>query len=116
MWQLELLLYIRARADSVRSYDLAFALYTSADAVEQALQYFTQRGLLKRSQDDRSEYIYAPSTQALREGVDETAIAYAQRKVALIQCIFSHTNVVKQSQKPTGQNYLDLRYRAESME
>lgn len=117
VWQLEMLLYIRARADSLRSFDLANALYTSPDAVEQALQYFTKRGLLKRAEFDHSEYVYAPSSQALKDSVEQTAMAYSQKKVAIIQYIFSHTNVSKQS-KPSAvsQNYLDLQHQADGAE
>lgn len=124
VWQLELLLYIRARSDSLRSYDLASALYTSPDAVEDALHYFEKHGLLKRGQFDTSEFIYAPTNAELRDGLDKTAIAYAERKVAIIQYIFSHANVSKaKSTKSTGKNpqvasqrYLDIQNRMDNLE
>lgn len=116
MWQLELLLYIRARGDSLRSYDLAAALYTSPEAVEAALHYFAQRGLLKQEDFDQVEYVYAPASHALKESVDQTAAAYAERKVAIIQYIFSHANVIKAAPNANGQNYLDLHHQTDGVE
>ncbi|MDZ4836405.1 MAG: hypothetical protein SGJ27_21735 [Candidatus Melainabacteria bacterium] len=97
VWQLELLLYARARTDSLGSHELAAALYTSPDAVENALNHFERVGLLKKCPYDQAGFIYSPINSSLKDSVDQTATAFAARKVAIIQYIFSHPDLARKS-------------------
>jgi len=88
VWQLELLLHLRASGRSLWPREIASALYLTTETVTEALVYFETRGLVEHSFIDPNGYVFAPSSSELREAVDQTARAYNERKVAVINLIF----------------------------
>ena len=61
----------------------------SSDSLISALSEFEKDGLIQHSNSDPKGYVYAPSSNALRDAVDQTAKLYSERRVAVINLIFS---------------------------
>lgn len=58
----------------------------SADSLTTALSDFEKSGLIKNQPNG---YVYAPATTALRDAIEQTARVYSERRVAVINLIFS---------------------------
>lgn len=99
VWQLEVLLFVKRRETAVSAADVAFELYLSPDAVEKALIAFAQDGILRSSKTDPLTFIYAPSNSALDDGLEQTATAYAERKFAVINLIFTNRSQFRSDSK-----------------
>lgn len=89
VWQLELLLLLKSSSEPLWATELASALYLTPEAVDGALTEFEKRGLISRSYVEPTAYVFSPITPELRLAVEETSKVYGQRKVAVINSIFS---------------------------
>lgn len=98
VWQLELLLYLRSCGEALTPTQIADALYMSPEAMASGLIHFQNKGLVQPSNSLLGAYRYAPVSSELDAVVNETARAYADRRVAMVNLIFS---------KSTAQNHPD---------
>jgi hypothetical protein len=89
VWQLELLLYIKASEKPLWAAEIANAMYLTQETVSAALGHFEKRGLVEPTSREPAAYIFSPRTTELREAVELTGKAYGERKVAVINLIFS---------------------------
>lgn len=93
VWQLELLLYLRSCGAALTPTQIADALYMSPEAMAGGLIHFQNRGLVQPSDSLLGAYRYAPAARELEAVVDETAQTYVDKRVAIVNLIFSKTTV-----------------------
>jgi len=91
VWQLELLLYLRNCGAALTPTQIADALYMSPEAMAGGLIHFQNRGLVQPSNSLLGAYRYAPVAKELEALVDETAQTYSDKRVAIVNLIFSKT-------------------------
>jgi hypothetical protein len=91
VWQLELLLYLRGSNVALTPTQIADALYMSPEAMASGLIHFQNRGLVKPSGSLLGAYRYAPVRPELEMVIDKTAQEYADKRVAIVNLIFSKT-------------------------
>ena len=88
--QLEILLLISGSPD--RDWTLA-AVYeiirSSERSVATRLEEFTDKGFLRCNPGPPATYRYAPKDEKLRSAVSATAKAYQERRVRVVEAIFS---------------------------
>jgi DNA-binding MarR family transcriptional regulator len=89
--QLEVLLFLRARAD--REFDAKGVhdeLRTSESSASSRLADLAQRGFLtSRPDGSRTMYRYEPRTEWIKDAVAQLDKAYAERRYTVIERIFS---------------------------
>ncbi|MBX9567592.1 MAG: hypothetical protein K2X77_01800 [Candidatus Obscuribacterales bacterium] len=88
VWQLELLLFVRNLDRPVTAAEAAAALYLSPESINNALATYAKRGILKSDGKTPCSYTYAPLSE-IGDQIEQTAKAYAERKFAVINLIFS---------------------------
>jgi len=89
VWQLELLLYMKASGKTLTPSEVAHTLYMTPEVIASGLEHFEKCGLVKTPSP--GSFIYAPSTSELDRVVDETAKSYSSRRVAVVNMIFSQS-------------------------
>lgn len=89
VWQLELILLIRASKEPINSRDISRSLYISSDLIDRALNAYAKQGLIKMIENEATTYKFEPADSQLSTAVELTAKAYAERRVAIINIIFS---------------------------
>jgi hypothetical protein len=80
------------RADPKREWtaeEMAKSLYTSPESASARLGHLHRKGLLSEVRSDAVRYRYEQRTPRLRKAVEDFVEIYAQRKVAVINQIFS---------------------------
>jgi hypothetical protein len=88
--QLELLLLLRRHPEKSWSLDeAAKELYTSARMTEPLLEILRVIGLVSSGNDSERRYQYAPKTAELDKLVSDLALLYAERRVTIINAIYS---------------------------
>lgn len=92
VWQLELLLLIKSSKKPLKLSEIANALYLTDEIVSSGLKDFERYGLVGPSYIEPHSYVFAPRTPQLREAVEQTGKAYGERRVAIINLIFSTAN------------------------
>jgi hypothetical protein len=92
VWQLELLLLVKSSDRPLNPTEIANALYLTDETVSSGLKDFERSGLVGPSYVEPQAYVYAPRTPQLREAVEQTGKAYGERRVAIINLIFSTAN------------------------
>jgi DNA-binding IclR family transcriptional regulator len=89
--QLEVLLSLRAAPATIHCVaELAKELYTPESMTASLLEGLRTRGLAERVEGAPSGYRYAPKTAELARAVDELAQLYQQRRVTIINLIYSN--------------------------
>lgn len=91
VWQLELLLYLRSCGEALTPTQIADALYMSPEAMAGGLIHFQNKGLVQPSNSLLGAYRYAPLARELEIVVNETAQTYVDKRVAIVNLIFSKT-------------------------
>jgi hypothetical protein len=87
--QLEVLLHLYGSAPRLWSAEaIAKDLYVAPESVQRRLVEFHEKGLLEKREEDL--YAYKPVKQQTDRIVQEVAVAYKQRRVAVINQIFSN--------------------------
>jgi DNA-binding HxlR family transcriptional regulator len=86
-----LLLLAREQGKTWRGEELSRALYLTAGAASEQLMHLEALGLVRSTLDEHGErwFRYAPSHPALHEQVAALATDYAQRRVRVIEYIYS---------------------------
>jgi hypothetical protein len=91
--QLEILLMLRAHRDRAwNAEEVARELRVAAISAGNRLDDLARRGLLRPDGDAR--FSYAPSSDSLEAAVDGLACVYPERRVTVIEVIFSKPNDV----------------------
>lgn len=67
---------------------IAKDLYVAPESVERRLTEFHEKGLLEKREGDL--YTYKPAKQEIDRSVHEVSLAYKERRVAVINQIFSN--------------------------
>jgi hypothetical protein len=93
VWQLELLLFLRGSNSAMTPTQIADALYMSPEAMAGCLIHFQNRGIARQSESLLGAYRYAPVSAELEAVIDETAQTYANRRVAIVNLIFSTAGI-----------------------
>lgn len=87
--QLEVLLHLYATAPRPWSAEaIAKDLYVAPESVERRLVEFLEKGLLEKREGEL--YAYKPAKQDTDRTVQEVSFAYKERRVAVINQIFSN--------------------------
>ena len=89
MWQLELVLLLHNSNRKLTLAEISRALYLNPDIVFPVLKRFVDDGILCFNSSDAEKYSFAPKNPELRKSVDAAAQAYAERRTAVIEMIFS---------------------------
>ncbi len=88
--QLEvLLLFHREPQKAWRAEEVARSIRIDAAWVTSQMAYLQARGLLKRAEGSEPLYRYGPRTDDLHQAVVQVAQAYAQRRVSVINMIYT---------------------------
>lgn len=91
VWQLELLLHLKACDSPQTPAELAHAMYMSPEVIAGGLSHFEKCGLVEECPGQSNSYRYAPANGDLGEAVEQTAKSYAYKRVAIVNMIFSRT-------------------------
>ena len=89
---IELLLFLRSHAERAWTpADAAQGMRSSPDSVASRMAHFATNGILEISSPNGVEpaYRYNPNSPDLVAAIDEVAKAYAERRVSVINLIFS---------------------------
>jgi hypothetical protein len=87
--QLEVLLHLYASAPRVWSAEaVAKDLYVASESVQRRLEEFHSKGLLEKHEGET--YSFRPTKQDVARTVHELSLAYKERRVAVINQIFSN--------------------------
>ncbi|HEY9787680.1 MAG TPA: helix-turn-helix domain-containing protein [Candidatus Obscuribacterales bacterium] len=89
VWQLDLLLYLKAQNKPITIEQIAKALYLSPAVIAEGLKHLEGAGLVKSSGKPPTAYLYSPLTDSLRATADQSISAYTERRVQVINIIFS---------------------------
>lgn len=89
VWQLELLLFMKASSCPFTAAEAAKTLYMTPEVIANGMKHFESCGLLKQGQN--GEYFYAPVSRELDETVKRTAETYSSRRVSVVNMIFSQS-------------------------
>lgn len=92
VWQLEMLLLMKSSNKPLNASEIANALYLTDETVWSGINDFEKNGLVGPSYVEPKSYVYAPRTTELRDAVEQTGKAYGERRVAIINLIFSTAN------------------------
>ncbi|MGV3533595.1 MAG: hypothetical protein ACO1QR_14605 [Chthoniobacteraceae bacterium] len=88
--QLEILLLVAASPEREWSIGAVYEVIRSSErSVTTRLEEFTAKGFLVCSPGPPATYRYAPKNEMLRSGVTETAKVYLERRVRVVEAIFS---------------------------
>jgi hypothetical protein len=88
--QLEILLLVRSKPESLWSVkEVNETLKSSPSSVAQRLEKLTTYGLIQARSQEPACYQYHPATPQLAAAVQELALAYKERRLTVVQCIFS---------------------------
>lgn len=89
VWQLDLLVHLKLCKRFVSAHEIADTLYLPPDVIEEGLKYWHKCGLLQRSEGASTTYKFDPIDRDLDGTVEQTAKIYSERRVAIINLIFS---------------------------
>ncbi len=89
LWQLELILFMKEKRSALSAAEIATGLYSTPRMIESALSGFAKNGILKAGENQPKIYAYAPDTVELTEAIEQASAAYANRRLAVINFIFS---------------------------
>jgi hypothetical protein len=88
--QLEILLLLREHSDRTWTpAEMYQQIRSSERSVGDALDRLCRDGLAVRREAPQNGYQYAPATAALRAAVDMLALQYAERRVRIVEEIYS---------------------------
>lgn len=89
VWQLELILILRACAQPLTADAIGQRLYMEPEVLKNVLDALVRQGVLKAEDLKPKTYVYSPTTEDLSEAVEQTAKAYAERRMSVIDLIFA---------------------------
>ena len=96
--QLEILLYLhRIAPQKASAEEIAQSLYLSAESVASRLEVFRDHGLLSATVGPTLYFALHPSAPKIMEGVAELIRCYRERRVSVINFIFSNPIATIQS-------------------
>ena len=88
--QLEILLLLREKPEQCRTAADVYRIVRSSErSVTETLERLCQQGLLRRLEGTAPDYQFSPPNERLRQTVDSLARLYAERRVKIIQAIYS---------------------------
>ena len=89
--QMEVLLRLREQPTVAENVpELSKKLYTPENMTLSLLEGLTASGLVKRVEGPGAHYQYSPNSPELAQAVDQLADLYRQRRVTIINLIYSH--------------------------
>jgi len=88
VWQLELILFMKERSRALSATEIASQLYSNPHVIETALSDFAKGGIVKEK-EDASLFTYAPESVELTNAIEQAGIAYAKKRLSVINFIFS---------------------------
>ena len=95
--QLEILLHVYNKSAPVTTEEVAKSLYISQEIARDRLQRFAARGLLIASADTNPTYRFNSANSELNSVVNELHRLYRERRVSLINFIYSNPSSTIQS-------------------
>lgn len=90
VWQLDLLIALMNIKQPIDANKLSRLLYSSPSSIESGLNKFVKAGIVQEYQGKPSRFEYAPASEEKRRTIENTAKAYAVRRVDVINLIFSN--------------------------
>lgn len=88
--QLEILLFLSSAPDKTWSTgEINQHIKSSESSVAQRLEKLTAQGVVAVAQPEPPRYQYRPATSDLHAAVQSLAVAYKERRLKVLQCIFS---------------------------
>lgn len=89
VWELELLFFFKRNERPLQLHEISRALYMEAGVLEPTITRWVGDGILKVIQEGKQTFVYSPNAQALSDAIEETRLVYAQRRMTLINLIYS---------------------------
>lgn len=87
---LEILLLLRGDPGRAWTAAAVFQQVRSSErSIGQTLDNLTHRGFLRREPQSDSAFRYAPATDPLRDAIDKLAHLYSERRVRIVEAIYS---------------------------
>ncbi|HYG24976.1 MAG TPA: hypothetical protein VEH04_19585 [Verrucomicrobiae bacterium] len=87
---LEILLLLRSEPDRAWTCSAVYQQVRSSErSVSQTVEDLFQRGFLQRIESPERTYRFAPQSPALREALEKLAHLYSERRVRVVEAIYS---------------------------
>ncbi len=90
VWQLELILHMRAHKESMTVAQIAKQLYSTPTAIESTLERFVSLGILTQGSDSQNSYVFSPVSTEMQKTIDDAVKTYSARRIDVINLIFSN--------------------------
>lgn len=89
VWELELLFFFKRSERPLQLQEISRALYMEAGVLQSTIARWVDDGTLQSSEDRKQSFIYCPRAQSVADAIEETRQVYLQRRVTLINLIYS---------------------------
>jgi hypothetical protein len=89
VWELELLFFFKRSERPLQVQEISRALYMEAGVLQPTIARWVEEGILQSSEDRKQSFIYSPRAQSVADAIEETRQVYLQRRVTLINLIYS---------------------------
>lgn len=90
VWQLELILHMRERKESMTIGEIAKQLYSTPAAIESTLERFVNLGIIKHVLEGQNSYVFSPASAEMKKTIDDSVKTYSARRIDVINLIFSN--------------------------
>lgn len=88
--EMEILLLLSSAPEKTWSPDTVYeAIRSSLDSVKQRLEALSAKGLLQAKGNGHRSYQFQPATADLASAVQSLAMAYKERRLRVLECLFS---------------------------
>jgi len=88
--EMEILLLLSSAPEKVWTPDMVYeAIRSSLDSVKQRLEALAAKGLLQSKGEGHRSYQFQPATADLAAAVQSLAMAYKERRLRVLECLFS---------------------------
>ena len=89
VWQLELILFMKEKNAALSIAEIATHLYSNPRMIESALSCFVDDGILQEKETQPAAFTYSPGSIEMTHAIEEAVVAYANKRLAVINFIFS---------------------------
>lgn len=90
VWQLELILHMRERRESMTVSEIAKVLYSTPAAIESTLERFVSLGILRQDTGTPNSFLFSPASSNMQKTIDDSVKTYSARRIDVINLIFSN--------------------------
>ncbi|PZM84384.1 MAG: hypothetical protein DKT66_07035 [Candidatus Melainabacteria bacterium] len=91
VWQLELILFMKEKGNALSVTEIASKLYSNPRVIETALTDFVRGGIIKEK-ESQNVYAFDPDSVEMTNAIEQAGKAYANKRLSVINFIFSRTD------------------------